>query len=225
MTRPDPVPIRAGAWHAIELRGQRYPLPIPGEAPEKSFEAVLGDRSSRRSLEPPARAQIYELLWHACRIRETGSDSFGRPTAKAAFPSAGGLLSCRIAIDFGEGLPYFYDPLTHEQVVPFDLDSEALDMARNDVKALLPHSRGTVIYVLGNVQAISARYSDYETLLFRDCGCILATLQLCAVWLGLGACIVGTTCARIGAALKLGPEWQGLGGIVVGRAINENVGT
>ncbi len=59
------------------------------------------------------------------------------------------------------------------------------------VVAVLGARRGCTLRLIGDWAKLSAAYENAETLLFRDAGCLIATLCLCAEWLDLCACPLG----------------------------------
>jgi hypothetical protein len=55
----------------------------------------------------------------------------------------------------------------------------------------VPSARGDALMLVGHNRVTSAKYSYSESLLWRDAGCLIATLGLCAEWLDLGFCALG----------------------------------
>ena len=50
---------------------------------------------------------------------------------------------------------------------------------------------GITLRFVTDAQKLDAAYENSETLAFRDAGCIIATLGMCAEWLNLAMCPLG----------------------------------
>jgi hypothetical protein len=55
---------------------------------------------------------------------------------------------------------------------------------REAIKAAVGADRGCTLRLIGDWTKLSAAYSHAESLLFRDAGCLSATIGLCAAYLG-----------------------------------------
>jgi hypothetical protein len=84
-----------------------------------------------------------------------------------------------------------YDPLHHslQQLAGVN----ALDVARvrAEFHEVLSSARGDFLVLLADVERTRAKYANPDSLIWRDAGCLLATAQLVACWLGLGSCLLG----------------------------------
>lgn len=93
-----------------------------------------------------------------------------------------------------------YDPIRH---ILGRLEVEKADVARacSSLVEVLPEARGTFLLALANVQRTGAVYEHPESLVWRDAGCLFATLQLSATALGLGSCLMGILGADLAAVV------------------------
>jgi hypothetical protein len=137
--------------------------------------------------------QVADLLWYAAGARGFAESGRARiPIIWSASPSAGGLQCIQVICIADDGsLPRLYDPIAHRWLV-LAVDAEGV-CAENwsAVKAVTGLEHGCTLRLLGDWSKLSAAYYDAETLLFRDAGCLIATLGLCAEWLDLKACPLG----------------------------------
>lgn len=191
------------------------PLPIPTGELAMSLADVLAHRRSSRALAAPSRAEVAALLWHAARTR--GSESRGphRRWETRAAPSAGGIHPVHLAIcRFGtDRRALRYDPVRHA-LVPLPIPQQQVARFLADVQDVV-YGRSTVIALLTDPAATNRWYERGESLVWRDAGCQLMTLQVVATGLGLGSCMLGLE----GQLLKL-PSKPGIrpfGVILIGR--------
>jgi hypothetical protein len=85
-----------------------------------------------------------------------------------------------------------------------------------EVGAVFPVSRATVIWFVADLPKIAAHYRNYESLLWRDCGSLLASLSFAASALGYASCAIGVHDTRtLRKVLKASNGWVGVGGIAV----------
>jgi hypothetical protein len=142
---------------------------------------------------PVTWSQIADLLWFAAGVR--GYHSTGRaglPIQWSASPSAG-ALGCVYIVCLAEdsSRPRLYDPFGH-RLLEIRADGEAVSRAnRQAVAALVGTAGGSTLRLMVDWGKLSAAYHDAESLMFRDAGALMATLALCATWLGMTACPLG----------------------------------
>jgi len=178
--------------------------------PEAGFRSVLEQRQSVRQLGVLPRAKLGTLLWHAARIRSNERRE-DRPA-----PSAGGLHPIAIVVlepPFSRA--QLYDPLRHALGELAGLDQTNLEAASRPIVEILS-APSTVILTLANFQLSEAYYSNSESLVWRDAGCMLATLHLTACWLGLGSCLLGALGNGVASIVSPDGIVCGTGAIAVG---------
>lgn len=195
-------------WSAFALpfRHREF-LPYPTAPSPRDFRDVL---ESRRSAVhgPLSKEELASLLWYATGIR--GWEQSGRaglPISWRPAPSAGGLHPIEIV-----AIPacvdeeiLHYDPLDHCYGYwggPWcDLITEHIAMTTLAVGAV----SGWTLFMIADFARTDAAYENPVTLIMRDAGCLVGTLCLCAEWLGLSSCPIGSL--RQDLVAKLGyPE-------------------
>lgn len=155
------------------------------------FFAVLEKRHSRSPRNPLNFQQLSDLLWFAASYREIGVDNLGRSWASRAAPSAGGIHEIEIIIDDDESGPARYDPL-HHRLEFLQIDTiDDWQRCKNEIRGVLPQCKATMFMLLGDVEAIAARYENPESLMLRDAGVLTMTLHLTAEALGLHSTPIG----------------------------------
>lgn len=179
--------------------------------PETSFHEVLERRESERYLGKLSRSKLGSLFWHAARVRSnTGREH--RPA-----PSAGGLHPIELVVlepPFTRAQRY--DPHRHTIEELATLDETALATAGLSIAQIVSSPSSTVILELASFELDDAFYSDSESLVWRDAGCILATLHLTASWLGLGSCLLGTLGTDAAKIVSPDAVMSGVGAMAVG---------
>lgn len=211
------MPKYSNETHSIALEGVASQLPLPSSKLGMCLEEAIQRRHSSRRLGRPEPAALAGLLWHACRVRQTGVDSWARPWTSASAPSAGGILACRVIVDSGDDEPWCYDPYCHAAVRLRKCCTASLDAARREVHDMVPECDGSVLYIISNSLAMAARYQHPESLQFRDSGALMTMLALCATSVGLGTCLLGHHGDHIVDALELDRrEWSAVGAIAIG---------
>lgn len=190
-------------------------LPVPASPPERSFLDVLQTRHS--SIGGPVHLNaVASLLWYAMAPTPTGVGRAGMPTEHRPYPTAGGLHCVRVLlVDSDHQLVALYEPADHNLRV---IDAPGLATANDaDVVALLGCRSGCSLRLVGDLAKAQAAYTLPETLLLREAGGLSATIGLCAEWLGLAACPLGSLGTDLLAALGNSQgQLLGVGGIQIG---------
>lgn len=216
MLTEEPAPrSEPGAWSDSWPRATNIlSLPAPAFPPERSFLDVLQARHSSIG-GPVLLHEVASLLWYAMAPTPTGVGRAGMPTEHRPYPTAGGLHCVRVLlVDSDQQLVALYEPTDHSLHV---IDAPGLATANDaDVAALLGRRSGCSLRLVGDQAKAQAAYTSPETLLLREAGGLSATIGLCAEWLGLAACPLGSLGTNLLAALG-SPQGQllGLGGVQI----------
>lgn len=142
-------------------------------------------------MSPPTLRRVGELLWHGARTRETGTGRFGLPWEHRASPAAGGLQSIRIFVLVSDSQHvHAYDALRHCLLVLPD-SFAAATIFKEKVREMLPDANGAHLLFMADRHLLQSAYENAESLAWRDAGCALATIHMCAEWLGLALCPIG----------------------------------
>lgn len=194
-------------------------LPIPVDPEPRSFVDVLRSRHSVVG-NPVDRGRIAELLWHATGTKgHAPAGRAGMPVEWRAAPSAGGLhpisIVCIPETIINDGV-LLYDPREHAYM-NLDVDQNTI-VATNtaDVAAVVNNPHGYTLRLIADIEKTGAAYENPITLVFRDVGCLIGTLCLCAEWLGLTACPLGFLGQSMVTALGFPePRFHAVGGVQV----------
>jgi nitroreductase len=106
--------------------------------------------------------------------------------------------------------------MRHALEVLADVDQAKLTEARVKLMSLIPVALGDFIVMLADGSKTDAVYEHSRSLVWRDAGCLLATLQLVAVALGLGMCPLGLLGHELATALRVPTNVFSVGTTVVG---------
>jgi nitroreductase len=94
-----------------------------------------------------------------------------------------------------------YNPVKH-QISDFIVSPSALARAASTLNDILPEARGAFLLGLADFQRATSHYEHAESLVWRDAGCLFATLHLTATALGLGSCLMGLAGTEIAQVLS-----------------------
>lgn len=173
---------------------QREYLPLPKTLPPRDFRDVLEARRSA-VYGPLDKYELAALLWYATGIRgweQSGRSGF--PISWRPAPSAGGLHPIEIVAisSCGDCEVMHYNPRDHSYGYwggPWD--HLILDNSAKSTMAIGAAS-GWTLFMVADFGRTEAAYENPITLIFRDSGCLICTLCLCAEWLGLSSCPIGS---------------------------------
>jgi Nitroreductase family len=188
--RPRENPL---AWAPFIVRTSGIErLARPKVPARRDFEDVLAARRSSIG-QPIEWSNVSELLWYA--IGYKGYAEAGRaglPIAWSASPTSGGLQAVQIVCISDDGsAPRLYDAKRHEFAILEANPKSATSENAAAVRAVTGTHRGCTLRLIGDRSKLFAAYENADSLLYRDAGCIVATLCLCAEWLKLSACPLG----------------------------------
>lgn len=199
--------------------GRRY-LPKPECTPSTSFAEVFSRRRTRRSFGVSSESDISNLLWHASKILETRVEPSGFVWSHRGSPSAGGRHPISIVVlqlgATGQE-PELYDPLGH-CLCRLELeDARPLEAYAALIRSIIGTTQGTCLCYVADLARSATKYRHCESLVWRDAGCLLATMQLVAEWHGLNFCAVGPTGEPfVSQAFGCPDRLRGVGACVIG---------
>lgn len=201
-------------------------------AADPPFTAVLEARRSIRHFDPARPMTVRELgdlLYRALRIRartDQGADPESDGLQNRPHPAGGSVYELEYYLlvedcdDLEPGL-YAYDPLRHDLVaLPHGLGARAAVRNQARQAADLEHPPPVLLLVTARFGRMFWRYTTIGySLILKNTGVALLTVQLVATALGLAACPLGGVDLDAVAEL-LGADWRaesGVGAIMLGR--------
>ncbi|MGU3420801.1 hypothetical protein [Methylobacterium sp. D54C] len=123
------------------------------------------------------------------------------------------------------GFVRWYDPDAHAFGI-LDVDAARICALNGSaVRAVLGRETGCTIRFIADVAKVAAAYEEPYSLVWRDAGCLLATLCLAAEWLGLTACPLGFLGQDMVGGLRFPePRFLAAGGIQIASRSSRDVG-
>ncbi len=116
---------------------------------------------------------------------------------------------------------HLYDAMRHA-LMELVVSPESVTELREQVRAILPAAEGAIALMVGDHRFTATAYANPESLVWRDAGCLLATLHICAEWLGLALCPVGILGQSFVDSVDAGGTAIAAGGCVVGEEVPES---
>jgi nitroreductase len=111
---------------------------------------------------------------------------------------------------------HLYDPWRHALAKLSIASSALLAEACLSLREVLPDARGTFVLGVADFERSAAMYEHGESLVWRDAGCLFATLQLTATWLGIGSCIMGIVGAKVAQLISADGRVRPVGAMAFG---------
>jgi hypothetical protein len=201
------------AWSPATSR--EHPLLAGMAGPALDFGAVLDARTSTRALTSPPTPALASVLWHGARTRAAC-----RGWQHRAHASAGGLHPIRIVLVEADRSPALYDPMRHSLL---ELVCAAPEQVQNElcaVRAVVPSAQGVLLQFVAHAPRTQAAYEHPDSLLWRDAGCLIATLQLVATWHGLATCPLGILGLGLVQSIEANPHLVAVGAMILGLPAN-----
>jgi hypothetical protein len=93
--------------------------------------------------------------------------------------------------DRGGDEVHLYDPVAHGLLSIATVTKEALFLLDEQVTSAAPTVHGTVLILMADANRSAASYEDPDSLVWRDVGAFMMTLQLVAEYLELAFCPIG----------------------------------
>lgn len=159
----------------------------------KDFLDVFRGRRSEKRLGVCGNEELSEILYYAVKPYTISRDDYNMTVYRSASPSAGGRhpIDILLGLQEKEGRRlYFYEPLSHSLLrldIPVELQREFFD----DVNQTLQLGDSVLIWFSIQYMRTASKYTDYESLVWRDAGAQLCCLQQVAKYVGLDSCPIG----------------------------------
>jgi SagB-type dehydrogenase family enzyme len=184
------------------------------------FFYVLRRRASDSGFRPLSIDQLADFLGHALRTTDARREPSGLIWQHKAYPSAGGIHPIdTFILNFppGSRSVYFYNSLGHTLKKLPDEYSRSLCLLRQNALKIRKEPHATFLWFAAQSHLTAAKYLHFESLLWRDAGCIITTAYLVAAALKLKCCTLGITGKDYFAPLaRKGEQIEGIGGIMLG---------
>jgi SagB-type dehydrogenase family enzyme len=230
MQRTDlksPVPRRREVHYSefeYKIKNRVY-LPAPELESSPLFFETLARRETNREFAPLPLSALSSLLWYSAKCTASHVEQAGFRWTHRPAPSAGGRHPIDLIVTnqtpASEAI-YLYDPVAHT-LCELNLDEDqAVEALLQAIEESVPFGRSTVMLFVAQVGRTLSKYRYGESLIWRDSGCLLATIYLVATALGLQCCGLGITGEPwISRMFTAGDALIGVGGCLCGAPISE----
>lgn len=160
--------------------------------------------------------RLSELLWHAARTRDGQGEWQHRAAA-----SAGGIHPIQLLLfSYGSDQAALYDPVRHRLQILATVDTDALRVALEATIFFSSARDATLILLAAECAKTAEAYEHEVSLVWRDAGVVLATLQLVSTWLTLASCLLGPKGDALVTACGVQGRLTAAGLLVVGEPVD-----
>lgn len=191
-------------------------LPREFYCPSADIFDLLEVRRSRREFHAMSTQDVSTLLWFSQRQTATIPGTINR--VKTPIPTSGALASVRTVILEPQQEAWVYNATNHRsEVLPTPL--YVCEQIRTSANEFFNVGEGVILLFFACRPFITMYYDSPETLVLREAGVLLGTLNLVAEALKFSFCPLGTTAENWLVALLGGSENDIIpaGAAVVGR--------
>ncbi len=160
---------------------------------QKDFLDVLRERRSVKQLGGCSIEKLSEILFHAVKPYTIYKDDYDMTVYRSASPSAGGRHPIDILVGLRENDErqiFLYEPLSHS-LLRLDIPLESQCEFYEDVNQMLPLGDSVLVWFSVQYMRTASKYTDYESLVWRDVGAQLCCLQQVAKYVGMDSCPIG----------------------------------
>jgi SagB-type dehydrogenase family enzyme len=187
--REHVVPYRPVTWPV----GSRRALATRSLPLEVDMTSLLEQRQTRRDFsQPVSDVALGEFLWLTCRSRSSRPSPYGPDQESRPHPSAGAMHPIHVLVSMRADAWLRYDPTAHSlDEIPGSGPSAV--SARMAASELVNIDRGTVVALVAEPGKSAAKYSNAQSLVWRDAGVVLGYMSVVAQALGLSFCPLGIT--------------------------------
>jgi len=205
------------------IKANQYPILARGSVLKRPnthfsfnfFDAIKVRRSEKR-LKKLIDDQLDHLLWFSSKAHAVAMND-GYLFSLRSSPSAGAIHPIDIIIHRPDNVRLeYYNPFEH-CLYPLNLNQGIVDAFLQHIAEAFPNRDGVLLWFVGHGDRTSASYINHESLVWRDAGALIQTVQLTAVCLGLVSCPVGSLGAPyVGEMLNGFDDITSGGGIIIG---------
>jgi SagB-type dehydrogenase family enzyme len=218
----DPIPLdnpAPGHEFAFVTEGSPEYLTVPAPS-SPDFFSVLSRRLTRRSFSCLSEESLSTLLWYTAKTLASASNGYSKDWEHRVPPSAGGCHPIDLVIakwPCADAPIRLYDPIAHATRMLTLKKPPAFQYLLDRTEKAVPHGKAVVFWHLAQIQRTFGKYSNAESLIWRDAGALVAITCLVAEALGLACCPLGMTGEPwLSEGLGSGNYAIGVGGCIVG---------
>jgi SagB-type dehydrogenase family enzyme len=173
---------------ALQLNRPATPDPI-------SFWDVLDKRRSARTFHKLSLDEIGNVLWLSAKVKDISVQENGyilthRPSASAGARHPIDVLVLSPVLDNSESC-YYYNPFEHSLNKLRNTDG-IIDHFLNHINSVFQTNDGTIIWFVAHSIRTAAKYENPLSLIWRDAGALIHSVQLACTVSNINSCPVGT---------------------------------
>jgi len=174
--------------HTINLSRNIDPLPA-------RFDEVITDRKSKRDFSRISLQQLSNILWYTAKVKQTFVQDNGYILSHRGTPSAGARHPIDILIInqtlLDSNLPHYYNPIGHS-LNRLDLPAQINLNFLNHINAIISTTSATIIWFIAHLERTAAKYDNPESLIWRDAGALINSIQLTCTAMNVNCCPIGS---------------------------------
>lgn len=200
--------------------GEKISLPkVDIEAQGTAFIEVFSERRSVKTLGSCPLNVLSQILFLAVKPYSIGIDDYGVTVYRSAAPSAGGRHPIDVLVGLkedGERWLYLYQPLKHtlrKLLVSPELQKAFFE----SVEETLPFGESALLWFSVQYMRTASKYTNYESLVWRDVGAQLCCLQQAAKYVGIDSCPIGYLAEDEFNAMFQTEKLMSGGGLIIGK--------
>jgi len=184
------------------------------------FWDVLKNRRSSREFQRLSLNEISKILWmsakvHKLNVQDNGYILTQRPNASAGARHPIDIIVLSPILNSSVSF-YYYNPFEHS-LNKLNLEDNFIQQLRIHVNSILDVNDSTIIWFIAHPSRTEAKYDDAVSLIWRDAGALIQTIQLVCTSLKYNSCAVGTLGEPfISKMFSKSGRVFGVGGIVIG---------
>lgn len=184
-----------------------------------NFWDVVAHRKSVRTFQSVSLETISEILWTCAKVKSLSISNSNyilthRPTASAGARHPIDILIYSSALASQD--LFYYNPFDHSlnQLI---FDHKLLDSFLIHVNQMMGNKIETAFWFVAHFSRTEAKYTNAQSLVWRDAGALINAIQLASIALNIGSCPLGTLGEPyISKLLGKRNNIYGVGGILLG---------
>lgn len=186
----------------------------------QEFLTILNSRRSGRAFLPVKLAELGPLFFHGNRKINSYRDPWGARFEQRNYASGGGLHSLHCIItELASDTWYVYNSDEHSFDI-IEINAEQIRSFKDTCSQLLQSTENAwLIWTVCDHDRFCSRYSNADTVIFREAGHLSATHALIAEYLGLTYCPLGFHGFEEAAQLSTERRFVGVGCALIGNKL------
>lgn len=187
--------------------------------PPLNFWDVVNNRMSSRNFRKLSLDEIGSALWAASKVKSLSIQENGyilthRPASSAGARHPIDIIILSATLNCKEF--HYYNPFDHS-LNKLRLENFLVDDFLNHVESIIPYGEGTIVWFICHPDRTSAKYENFQSLVWRDAGTLIHSMQIACSALGLSSCPIGSLGEPfISQGFSPLGEIFGVGGMVIG---------